>query len=95
MRPSSRQNVANGAVTAGFILIGAGALIGMFAGPAAVAQDNDASATACREEVWRVSAAPKGANPKYTPLPRYEQRTVIVCDEKYFAELRRRISKEG
>jgi hypothetical protein len=74
----------------GFILSAAGILIAVLGSPVAVAKDNGDYPTQCREEVWQVAITAKGGNPKYTPLPRFEKRTVLVCDEKFFAEWRGR-----
>lgn len=69
--------------------------IGLLAGRSAHANESAAvgkSGELCREEVWSVRVLGKGSNPKSTLLPRYHKRTVLVCDEKVFAEMQRRVS---
>jgi hypothetical protein len=90
-----RRNFTAATGSVGFVLIGAGILASVFGSSAALASDNGTSPTGCRTEVWRVTVAPKGGNPKYTPLPRHEKRSVLVCDEKVFAEMRRRAQDGG
>jgi hypothetical protein len=87
-----RVTPALAAVTTGCLFIG------LIAGLSANAEDSaDAgkSLKSCREEVWRVSVPTKGGNPKYTALPRYQNRTVLVCDEKVFAIIQRQVPSEA
>jgi hypothetical protein len=87
-----RMTPALAAVTTGCLFIG------LMVGVSANAEDTAGagkSLKSCREEVWRVSVPAKGGNPKYTVLPRYQNRTVLVCDEKVLAEIRRQVPSEA
>jgi hypothetical protein len=87
-----RMTPALAAVTTGCLFIG------LIVGVPANAEDSaDAgkSLKSCREEVWRVSVPTKGGGPKSTLLPRYQKRTVLVCDEKIFAEIQRQMPSEA
>ncbi|MET0535286.1 MAG: hypothetical protein ABW171_13790 [Steroidobacter sp.] len=61
--------------------------MGLLAAFPSHAEADDKALNSCREEVWRVSVVTKAGNPKHTSLPRYQKRTVLVCDEKVFAEI--------
>lgn len=66
-------------VTAGCLLIA------FVAGASAIAAENPGASDSigsCREEIRRVYARPSGGNPHAAWMPRYEKRTVLVCDEK-------------
>lgn len=66
---------------------------GMMSGPQAYAAESK-SLDSCHEEVWRVSVT-KGGSPKTTSMPRYQKRTVLVCDEKAFAEIQRQVATDS
>lgn len=71
-------------------------LIATFTAAAANAGERAGSdQTACRQEVWRVSVVQNGGNPKNLQLPRYQKRTVLVCDQEVFAEIQRRASSDA
>lgn len=55
-----------------------------------VAADTDG----CRAEVWRVVVPSMGGNPRFTPPPRIEVRSVLVCDDTTFVELQQRAGND-
>jgi hypothetical protein len=84
MSVSRRMPVAIAAMAA------SGFFVGSMAGVPAHAEEIAGTLlSSCREEVWRVRVMPSGGPPKNAPLPRYEKRSVLVCDERVFADVRR------
>ena len=75
-------------------LIAVCSFAGLFAGPMAGAAETADLDKSCRQETWRVTVVTKGGNPKQGPLPRYQKRNVLICDEKVFAEIQRQASSE-
>jgi hypothetical protein len=49
----------------------------------------------CRMEVWRIADASAAGNPKSTSTSRIKTRRVFVCDDKTFAEFKKRVGKES
>lgn len=86
MNVYGRAALAAVVASCSFAALVAGHLVG-----AAEAADLDKS---CREETWRVRVMKGGGAPKSVQLPNYQQRTVLVCDEKVYAEIQRRMSSK-
>jgi hypothetical protein len=73
------RKLARAAVAATCVAIGSTGGFLAHAGESAIAGNSPAS---CREEVWRVFVPQKASSSKSTLLPRYQRRTVLVCDKR-------------
>jgi len=62
-------------------------MMALLVGTADVAEQSGKQLERCREDTWRVAVMPKhSGNLKHRELPRYEKRSLLVCDEKFFSE---------
>ena len=74
-----------------------GLVIGMLGAlPAAAADDTRAGdvPTSCSQETRRIAVWPKGGNPKFAQIPRYEERAVTVCNGKVVNQPQRNASNQ-
>jgi hypothetical protein len=74
----------------GLVLTAASVVFATFINTAA-ADESRESFDRCREDTWRVAVAKRGGRPKQARVPRYKQRSLLVCDEQFFADLQRQV----